>query len=150
MSGLDRNELGVLLLQAGLSVGRDHALACLLALNGLRVSEAIGTDVDDLGLERGHHTLQIVRYGWQESRGDKSVSLSFGKRNALDEPSTDGPPWPFGYLFNGLVTRPRLSLGVFLVVLARNGTDPRLVARCPHFRIVQRVSDSAMRSPGVD
>jgi integrase len=34
-----------------------------LALNGLRVSEAIGTDVDDLGLERGHHTLRIVRKG---------------------------------------------------------------------------------------
>ena len=33
--GLDRNELGGFLVQAGLCGGRDHALACLLALNGL-------------------------------------------------------------------------------------------------------------------
>ena len=39
--GLDRNELGAFLVQAGLSGGRDHALASLLALNGLRISEAV-------------------------------------------------------------------------------------------------------------
>lgn len=38
--GLDRSELGAFLVQAGLSGGNDHALACLLALNALRVSEA--------------------------------------------------------------------------------------------------------------
>jgi site-specific recombinase XerD len=39
--GLDRNEVGALLVAAGLSGARDHALVSLLALNGLRVSEAI-------------------------------------------------------------------------------------------------------------
>ncbi len=63
MTGLDRNELGMLLVEAGLSSPRDHALACLLALNGLRVSEALNTDLADLGLERGHHTLRIIRKG---------------------------------------------------------------------------------------
>lgn len=63
MTGLDRNELGKLLVEAGLSSSRDHALACLLALSGLRVSEALNTDIDDLGLERGHHTLRIIRKG---------------------------------------------------------------------------------------
>jgi hypothetical protein len=43
--GLDRNELGAFLVQAGLCGGRDHALACLLALNGLRISEALGADI---------------------------------------------------------------------------------------------------------
>jgi len=38
-TGLDRNELGALLVAAGLSSARDHALVSLLALNGLRVSE---------------------------------------------------------------------------------------------------------------
>lgn len=52
--GLDRNELGGFLVQAGLSGGRDHALACLLALNGLRISEALGADIDDLDVNRGH------------------------------------------------------------------------------------------------
>ena len=35
--GLDRNELGMFLVQAGLAGRRDHALACLLALTGLRI-----------------------------------------------------------------------------------------------------------------
>ena len=87
MSGLDRNELGALLVQAGLSGARDHALACLLALNGLRVSEAIGTDVDDLGLERGHHTLRIVRKGGSTvivplaPRTARTVYLAIGERD---------------------------------------------------------------------
>ena len=60
-TGLDRNELGMFLVQAGLCGGRDHALACLLALNGLRISEALGADIEHLGLERGHRTLTIRR-----------------------------------------------------------------------------------------
>jgi integrase len=35
----------------------------LLALNGLRVSEATGADIGHLGLERGHRTLTIIRKG---------------------------------------------------------------------------------------
>ena len=54
---LDRNELGALLVAAGLGPPREHALISLLALNGLRVSEATGADIEHLGLERGHRTL---------------------------------------------------------------------------------------------
>lgn len=59
--GLDRNELGALLVAAGLASAREHALVSLLALNGLRVSEAIGADIEALGLVRGHRTLTITR-----------------------------------------------------------------------------------------
>jgi integrase/recombinase XerD len=38
-----------------------HALTSLLALNGLRVSEAAGADIEQLGLERGHRTLTVTR-----------------------------------------------------------------------------------------
>ena len=38
-------------------------LISLLALNGLRVSEATGADIEQLGLERGHRTLTITRKG---------------------------------------------------------------------------------------
>jgi integrase/recombinase XerD len=41
----------------------EHALISLLALNGLRVSEATGADIEHLGLERGHRTLTITRKG---------------------------------------------------------------------------------------
>ena len=59
--GLDRNELGGLLVQAGLGSARDHALISLLALNGLRISEALGADIESMGMDRGHRTLAIVR-----------------------------------------------------------------------------------------
>jgi len=58
---LDRNELGALLVAAGLGPPSVHALISLLALNGLRVSEATGADVEHLGLERGHRTLTVTR-----------------------------------------------------------------------------------------
>jgi len=58
---LDRNELGALLVAAGLGPPTEHALISLLALNGLRVSEATGADIEQLGLERGHRTLVITR-----------------------------------------------------------------------------------------
>jgi len=86
MQGLDRNELGAFLVQAGLSNDRDHALACLLALNGLRVSEALGCDIADLGLERGHHTLKVLRKGGKEiiaplaPRTARTVYLAVGER----------------------------------------------------------------------
>jgi integrase len=48
---------------AGLGPPPEHALISLLALNGLRVSEATGADIEHLGLERGHRTLTITRKG---------------------------------------------------------------------------------------
>jgi site-specific recombinase XerD len=64
-TGLDRNELGALLVAAALGSAADHALISLLALNGLRVSEATGASIEALGLERGHRTLVITRKGRQ-------------------------------------------------------------------------------------
>jgi integrase/recombinase XerD len=44
----------------GASAAHHAALAIFLGLNGLRVNEACGTNVEDLGFERGHRTLRIV------------------------------------------------------------------------------------------
>ena len=41
----------------------EHALICLLALNGLRVPETTSADIERLRLERGHRTLTITRKG---------------------------------------------------------------------------------------
>ena len=60
---LDRNELGALLVSAGLGSPPVQALISLLALNGLRVSEATSADIEHLGLERGHRTLTVTRNG---------------------------------------------------------------------------------------
>ncbi len=73
---LDRNELGALLVAAGLGPPTEHALISLLALNGLRVSEATSADIEHLGLERGHRTLTITR------KGSKVVTIPLAPRTA--------------------------------------------------------------------
>ena len=86
--GLDRNELGALLVQAGIGSARDHALISLLALNGLRISEALGADIEDLGYERGHRVLKVVRKGGKHAtvplapRTSRAVDLYLGERSA--------------------------------------------------------------------
>ena len=75
-TGLDRNEVGAMLVAAGLSGASDHALISLLALNGLRVSEAIGANIEQLGLERGHRTLVIHR------KDGKTVTIPLAPRTA--------------------------------------------------------------------
>ena len=74
--GLDRNEVGALLVAAGLGSAAEHALVSLLALNGLRVSEAIGADIEALGVERGHRTLTVLR------KGGKTVTVPLAPRTA--------------------------------------------------------------------
>ena len=83
---LDRNELGALLVAAGLGSPAEHALISLLALNGLRVSEATGADIEDFGLERGHRTLTITRKGGKvvtvplAPRTARAIDLAIGER----------------------------------------------------------------------
>lgn len=57
--GLDRDEARRFLAAAEAAGTRDHALACLLALNGLRVSEALALTVADLDTERGHRVARV-------------------------------------------------------------------------------------------
>lgn len=65
--GVARDEAERLLDAADASSARDHALVCLLLLSGLRVSEAVGANVGDLGHERGHRTLEVRRKGgWSD------------------------------------------------------------------------------------
>jgi len=75
-TGLDRNELGAMLVAAGLGAPAEHALISLLALNGLRVSEAAGANIEALGTERGHRTLTITR------KGGKVVTIPLAPRTA--------------------------------------------------------------------
>lgn len=40
---------------------QDHAIMCILGLNGLRVSELCGIQLEDIGREAGFHTIKIIR-----------------------------------------------------------------------------------------
>ena len=85
-TALDSNELGALLVAAGLGPPAEHALISLLALNGLRVSEASGADIEHLGLERGHRTLTVIRKGGKAvtiplaPRTTRAIDLAIGER----------------------------------------------------------------------
>ncbi|HEX6525311.1 MAG TPA: site-specific integrase [Streptosporangiaceae bacterium] len=85
-TGLDRNEAGALLVAAGLGPPAEHALISLLALNGLRVSEATGADIEHMGLERGHRTLTVTRKGGKvviiplAPRTARAIDLAIGER----------------------------------------------------------------------
>ena len=85
--GLDRFELGVFLSTAE-QYDRDHAaLAVLLGLNGLRVSEACATNFEELRFERGHRTLQILGKGNKPAtiplvpRTARTIDLAIGERH---------------------------------------------------------------------
>jgi site-specific recombinase XerD len=86
-TGLDRNELGALLVAAGLGAPAEHALISLLALNGLRVPEAVGADIQALGVERGHRTLVVTRKGGKvvtvplAPRTARAIDLAIGERS---------------------------------------------------------------------
>jgi site-specific recombinase XerD len=88
--GLDRSELGVFLATADRYDHAHQALAVLLGLNGLRVSEACETNVEDLAVERGHRILRITGKGNKPAtiplvpRTARTVDLAVGERH-------DGP-----------------------------------------------------------
>ena len=66
--GLDRDGAQAMLQAAHEAGPREHAVITLLMLSGLRCHEALLADVDDLGVERGHKTLDVVRKGGKKQR----------------------------------------------------------------------------------
>jgi len=83
--GMDRGELGTFLFTAERFDRAHAALAVLLGLNGLRVSEACATTIEDLGFERGHRTLRIVGKGNKPAtiplvpRAARTIDLAVGE-----------------------------------------------------------------------
>jgi integrase/recombinase XerD len=61
--GLDRDQARALVDTAEDAGVREHALICLLLLNGLRVSEAVCLAVGDLCQVRGHTVVTVTRKG---------------------------------------------------------------------------------------
>ena len=84
--GLDRGELARFLLGAERFDHAHAALAVLLGLNGLRVSEACDTNIEDMGMERGHRVLRIVGKGAKPAliplvpRTARTIDLAIGER----------------------------------------------------------------------
>ena len=85
--GLDRREFGTFLFTAERFDQVHAALAVLLGLNGLRVSEACGTNIEDLAFDRGHRTLRIMGKGSKPAviplvpRAARTIDLAIGERS---------------------------------------------------------------------
>lgn len=62
-TGFSRTELQAMIRAAAADGQRSEALVTLLALNGLRIDEALSRDIEDLGYERGHRVLKLERKG---------------------------------------------------------------------------------------
>jgi len=84
--GLDRGELGRFLFSAERFDHAHAALAVLLGLNGLRVSEACETNIEDMAFERGHRVLRIIGKGNKPAliplvpRTARTIDLAVGER----------------------------------------------------------------------
>ncbi len=97
--GLDLAEARRFLEAAETAGSRDHALVCLLLLNGLRVSEVCTAHVTDLSSERGHRVLAVIRKGGRRDlvplapRTLAAVEEHLGKRtDGLLVLANDGGP----------------------------------------------------------
>ncbi|ONH59732.1 hypothetical protein CcI49_17175 [Frankia sp. CcI49] len=88
--GMSREEARTFLAAAEADGPRTAALMGLLLRNGLRVSEAIGLDVADMGFERGHRVLRLVGKGAKAA----TVVLSPATAHEIDrylDGRDDGP-----------------------------------------------------------
>ena len=126
--GFDRNELGGLLVQAGLGSARDHALMALLALNGLRISEALGADIVKMDMDRGHRKLAIVR------KGGKHVIIPLAPRTGR---SLD--------LYIGARTTGRIFLGANGQRMDRYAADRTVKRLAKRAGITKRISPHSLR-----
>lgn len=122
---LIRNELTDLLGAAEDEKGPAHALACLLGLNGLRVSEACSAQICDIGGARYAPTLRII------GKGDKPADIALNPRTqqAVDLAIGDRRHGPILLNQRGAGMRPHNASAV-IRRLARTARIPRRVT--PH------------------
>lgn len=86
--GLDRTELARFLFAAERLDHHHAALAALLGLNGLRVTETCDTSIEDIGFDRGHRTLSIMGKGAKPAtiplvpRTGRMLDLAIGERRS--------------------------------------------------------------------
>lgn len=85
-----RVEMAQLLQASEAAGGYDYALVMLLYCNGLRIAEACGCDVDDLGQDRWHHTLKIRGKGAKVDVVPLPPPVMLAVTNAVDD-REEGP-----------------------------------------------------------
>lgn len=126
--GLDRMELSAFMAHAKANGPMDHAVAVLLGLLGLRVSEACSVDLEDLGAERGHRTLHVIGKGGKHA----TIPLAPPVARAIDAAAGDRMTGPL------LLTRHGTRMDRWAVT--------RIVKRlCKQAGIDKRISPHSLR-----
>ncbi len=121
--GMTRSELLRVLDLAKEAGPRDHALACILGLNGLRIGEVCSLNVQDVGRSGGYHTVKFVRE--KSNRQEAEIPLSPRTSHAVEQcmwGRTNGPL----FLMRGL-----------------NGAEPQRIDRRAADRVVKRLVKAA-------
>jgi hypothetical protein len=102
----------------------------MLALNGLRISEALGADVTDLDVERGHRTLLMVRKGGKHVHSFITAALDAGVplRDVQEAASHADPRTTMRYDHGrqSLDRHPTYVVAAFLAGAARNRRSARV------------------------
>ena len=98
---LTRVEAARLLEQADTAGARDHALICLLLLNGLRVSEVCSANISDLHTVEHHQVLKIRRKGRLTARTLLAPRTHAAVRAHIDSRAVDGKPARGALLLDG-------------------------------------------------
>ncbi|MEX0836291.1 MAG: tyrosine-type recombinase/integrase [Nitriliruptor sp.] len=129
---LTRHELADWLNAAETVGGSVHAMACLLLLNGLRVSEVCGIDIDDLAEERWHHTVII------HGKGDKDATVPLAPRTraAIEQATGDRDEGPL--LLNQWGNR-----------MSRNNAAAAVATLAAHAGITKRMTPHTLRHAAI-
>lgn len=128
-NGLTRPEALKMMELAKQSSVQDHAIMCILILNGLRVGELCAIQVEDVGREGGYHTIKIVR-----EKSGKPAVIPLAPRTS----------WAVEQTMYGRTTGPLFMLRGELP-MDRRGVD-RIVKRLGKLAgIDKRISPHSMR-----
>jgi site-specific recombinase XerD len=88
--GLSRTEFADMLRAVESMAPRDHALICLLGLNGLRVSETCALQIEELGHHKGQRTAYLTRKGGKVQTVPMSHRTAWAVSTATGD-RTEGP-----------------------------------------------------------
>jgi integrase len=88
--GLSRTEFADMLRAVESMAPRDHALICLLGLNGLRVSETCALQIEELGHHKGQRTAYLNRKGGKVQTVPMSHRTAWAVSTATGD-RTEGP-----------------------------------------------------------
>lgn len=136
--GLTRTEFADMLRVVEAMAPRDHALICLLGLNGLRVSETCALQIQELGHHKGQRTAYLTRKGGKV----QTVPMSHRTAWAVSTAIGDRIEGPLLITRNGTQLDRRGAARVVARVARRAGITKRITPHSLRHTFVTMAVDS--------